>query len=54
VLFLAIVFLTIISIDTGYDISYVAEIFIFVADVFSMGMIVYFCIKIYRLKKLER
>jgi len=57
VLFLATLFLTIISIGTGDDISdvsYLTKIFIFIANVFSMGMMVYFGIRVYRLNKLKR
>lgn len=57
VLFLATLFLTIVSIGTVddiSDISYLTKIFIFIADVFSTGMMVYFGIKIYRLNKLKR
>lgn|GEM_PF-6445795 len=57
VLFLATLFLTIVSIGMGDDISdvsYLAKIFIFIADVFSTGMMVYFGIRVYRLNKLKR
>lgn len=52
--FLATLFLTIVSIGTGDDISYVAEIFIFIGDIFSMSMMIYFGIRVYRLNKLKR
>ena len=55
VLFLATLFLTIVSIGTGDDISdvsYLAKLFI--SDIFSMSMMIYFGIRVYRLNKLKR